>query len=152
VRGRGRKRHTLLTSTQLLNPLLLIKLLGVERNTNPHPRVVLHGSMLVSVRLFRFLPSVRPALNHQTSMAGGHELLENGGKLLGHLLEGALDGLVLALIEVGDKLLDGGLRLVELLAALHKLVLLGREGVVLLNGLLVDVLELFEGFVDALEL
>lgn len=84
-------------------------------------------------------------------MAGGHELLEDGGELARHLLERALDGFVLGVVEMLDELLDGFLRGVELLAALEELLALRGEVVVLVKGLFVDVLVLLEGFVDFAE-
>lgn len=85
-------------------------------------------------------------------MTGRHELAENGGKLLGHLLEGTLNGLVLPPVEVLHELFDGSLRVVQLFPALHQLLLLRREVVVLLKGLFVDVLVLFQCFVDLFQL
>lgn len=90
-------------------------------------------------------------MDDQTSMTGGHKALEDGGKLLGYLLERALDLLVLDMVEMGDELFDGFLRRVEFLSPLEKLVLLCCEVVVLLKGLLVDVLVLLEGGVDLFE-
>jgi hypothetical protein len=84
-------------------------------------------------------------------MTRWHELLEDGGELLGDLLEGALDGLVLALVKMRDELLDGGLGGVEFLAALEELVFLICEAVILLKGFLVDVLIFLERLVDSLD-
>jgi hypothetical protein len=84
-------------------------------------------------------------------VACGNELLENGGKLLGDLLERALNGLVLALVKMCDEFLDGFLGRVEFCSSLEELVLLGCEAVVLLKRLLVDVLVLFEGVADLFE-
>ena len=50
--------------------------------------------------------AVALALDDEPAFPGGHEAREDGGEFLGDLLEGALDGLVLALVEHLDQLLD----------------------------------------------
>lgn len=76
---------------------------------------------------------------------------ENSGKLFGHLFKGTLNGLILSAIEVFHELFNGSLRIVQFLSALHQLLLLCCEVVVLLKGLLVNVLILFQCFVDLLQ-
>lgn len=46
------------------------------------------------------------ALNHQATTASGNKPLENLGEFLGYLLEGPLNGLILALIENLDEILN----------------------------------------------
>ena len=150
--GGGR---TLLPTAKLLDLLLLVHDLGVERDRDADARVALHaGGRLLAVRLVRvvarvlFAATVRLALDDQPPVAGRDELLEDSRELARDLLERALDCLVLFLVEMLDEGLDGLLGGVELFAALEELVALGGEAVVLVEGLLVDVLVLFEGFVD----
>ena len=82
------------------------------------------------------------ALHDQLTLAPGHELGEHLAEVQGHLLERALDGLILLLVQVRHQLADLAVRLVELAPAdLHRLALLG-ELLVLVQRLLVDVPEL----------
>lgn len=85
-------------------------------------------------------------------MSGWHQLSKDSRKLLGNLLECALDSLVLAAVEMLDELFDGLLRGVQLLSSFHEVLLLGSEVVVLLESLLVHVLVLLQSLVDLLEL
>lgn len=150
-----RRELTLLTAAQLLDPLLLVERLGVERHADADARVVLDGPalrlVLGLVGRVGLLPPVGAALDHEPAVARGHELLEDVGELARHLLERALDGLVLALVQVVDELRDGRLRVGELRPPLEQLLLLRREAVVLLERLLVDVLVLLERVADLLE-
>jgi hypothetical protein len=81
-------------------------------------------------------------------VACGNQLLKDCRELARDLLECALDRLVLLLVQVLDQGLDGFLGRVELFAPLQELVALACEAVVLVKGLFVDVLVLFEGLVD----
>jgi len=139
-----------LTPAELLDLLLLVHSLGVERHADADAGVVLHTAALLLVVLL-LAARIAPALDYEPAVAGGDQALEDGGELLGDLLESALDRLVLDPIEVRDQLLNRLLRRVEFLAPLQQLLLLRGEVVVLLESLLVDVLELLQSFVDRLE-
>jgi hypothetical protein len=141
-----------LAAAELLDLLLFIKDLGVERDADTDTRVVLHASGLLLIRVeLTILTTVGFALNDKAAVTGRDQLLEDGGELLGDLLERALNGLILGLIEMIDELLDRTLRGVELLTPLKELVALRREACVLVEGLLVDVLVLLQGLVDLSE-
>lgn len=81
-------------------------------------------------------------------MAGWYKLAENGGKFLGHLFESTLNGFILSPVKMLHELFNGSLGIIQFLPALHQLLLLRREVVVLLKGLFVDVLVLFQRFID----
>lgn len=153
--GKPWGRHTLLATTELLNSLLFVQRLRVERHADSHTGVILHRSfLLLVVRLLgrvRLLPLVAAALDDQPAVAGRHEPLEDVGELARYLLEGPLDGFVFALVQMRDQFLDGLLGLVELGPALEEVLLLLREAVVLLKSFLVDVLVFLEGVADFLE-
>jgi len=104
-----RKQRTLLPAAELLNLLLLVHNLGVERHADADARVVLDARRLL-IRLIGAaalgLAAVGLALDDQPAVARGHELLKDSGKLLGHLLERALNGFVLGLVEMLNQLLD----------------------------------------------
>ena len=89
--------------------MLLIHNLGVEGHTDADAGVVIHAGGLI-VRLLGgaalVLAPVGLALDDQPAVARGHELLKDSGKLLGHLLERALNGFVLGLVEMLNQLLD----------------------------------------------
>jgi hypothetical protein len=106
----GKRGLTLLTTTELLDFLLLVQRLGVERHTNSDTGVVLHTSARLVVRVLRVLAPVGPSLDNQAAVSGRHKALEDVGELLGHLLEGALDLLVLDLVQMGYELFDRLLR------------------------------------------
>lgn len=142
---------TLLAATELLDSLLLVEVLRVERHTDTNTSVVFNCTSSLSVRFLWLLTSVGSALNHQAAVTGRNQFTEDGGKFLGDLLESTLNGFVLAAIEMLDEFFDRPLRIVQLFASLHQLVLLGGEAVVLLKGLLVDVLVLLESLVHSLE-
>jgi hypothetical protein len=127
--------------------------LAVKAHADPNPGVILHTlpRLLLAILLLRAHLAVRLALDHQAALARGHQPLEDRRKLPGHLLEGALDGLVLALVEVVDELLDRALRRVELRAPLLERVALLCEVVELLESLLVDVRVLLERLLDGVE-
>lgn len=140
---------TLLSTAELLDLLLLVRDLGVERNANANTRVVLHtGRLLVRLDRAVFVTSVRLALDDQTAVTGWHELFENSCKLLGHLLKSPLYRFVLGLVQMLNQLLNRFLRSVELLASLEELLPLRGEAVVLVESLLVDVFILLERLVD----
>lgn len=143
---------TLLTTAKLLNLLLLIKVLRVKGHADAHANVVLDAAPCLFIRLLDVLAAIRLPLDDQPAVTSRHQLAENRRKLLGHLLEGTLNGLVLSAVEVLHELFDGSLGVVQLLATLHQLLLLRREVVVLLVGLFVDVLVLFQRFVDLFQL
>jgi len=150
--------RTLLPAAELLDLLLLVHHLGVERHRDSDARVALHArGRFLAVRLVRvvvaavlFIPraAVRLALDHEPPVACGNQLLKDCRELARDLLECALDRLVLLLVQVLDQGLDGFLGRVELFAPLQELVALACEAVVLVKGLFVDVLVLFEGLVD----
>jgi hypothetical protein len=96
--GDRREGLTLLATAELLNLLLLVQSLGVERNTDANTSVVLHTAARLLVRILGILTAVRPPLDDKTAVAGWDETLEDVGKLARDLLEGPLDLLVLDLI------------------------------------------------------
>lgn len=133
--------------------MLLIHDLGVEADADAHTAVGLNAlsssrGILVRVLCVAVLAAGSLALDDQTAVAGGYELLEYGGELAGDLLKRSLDGLILGVVEMLDEFLDGLLRGVELLPALQELLALRGEVVVLVKGFLVDVLVLLESLVD----
>ena len=150
----AKKKLTLLPAAELLNLLLLIHHLGVEGHTDADASVIIHAGRLI-VRLLGGaalgLAPVGLALNDQSTVPSGDELLKDGGKFLGDLLERAFYGFVLGLVQMLDQLFNRRVRRVELLAPLKQLVPLRGEVCVLIKGLLVDVLVLFEGLVDLSE-
>ena len=83
---------------------------------------------------------VRPALDHEPTVASRYKPFEDGGKLLGNLLERALDGLVLTLVKMRDEFLNRLLRLVKFGTALEQMLLLAGKAVILFESLLVDML------------
>ena len=89
-----------MTTTELLNLLLLVHALGVERNADADARVILHTPALLLIVLFLAARIALP-LNHQPAVASGDEPLKDGSKLFGDLFKGALDRLVLDTIEMG---------------------------------------------------
>lgn len=91
---------------------------------------------------------VYPALDDQPPAPRRHQLLEHLLKVLRHLLERALDGLVLALIEHLHELLDRLGRLVQLLAPLQQLIALLCKVRILLKRFLIHVRELLQALVD----
>lgn len=149
-RGGGRAELTLLTTAELLDLLLLVHDLGVERHTDPDAGVALHPRHGFRVRLVGgpVLAPVRLALDDEAPVARRHQLLKDGCELLRDLLERPLNRLVLLLVEMLDQGLDRLLRRVQLLAPLEKLLTLCGEAVVLIKRLLVDVLVLLERLVD----
>jgi len=146
-------KHTLLPAAELLDPLLII-MFAIETDADPHPRVILHALPLRLLLGILLLPGdlpVRLPLDHEPSPPRGHQLLEHARKLPRDLLERALDGLVLALIEHGDQLLDGRVRGIEFLPPLREGIPLVGELVVLLKGLFVHVAVFLEGLVDFMQ-
>ena len=84
------------------------------------------------------------ALHHELALAAVDEPGEHLAEVKGHLLERALDGLVLLLVEERHQLLDLRVRLVELAAANLQALALLRELLVLVQRLFVDVRQLGE--------
>jgi hypothetical protein len=96
--------------------------------------------------------TVNLLLHHQLALARRHECLKYLFKVLRHLLERPLDGFILALVEGFDEFLDTLGRLVELVSTSEVLVPLLGEGLVLVKGLFIDVLVLFERASDGVQL
>lgn len=147
----GTRRLTLLPTTELLDLLLLVQSLGVERDADADTSVILHTAARFLVRMLRILTAVRPSLNDKTTVTGRDKTLKDVGKLPRYLLERPLDLLILDLVQMRNQLFDRFLRSVELLSSLQELVLLRSEAVILFKSLLVDVLVLPECLVDLLE-
>ena len=105
---------TLLSTTELLDPLLII-VLTVEAHTDTHANIILHAvSGILVVRINPIvLANVRLPLNDQPPTASGNQSLKHIVELARHLLESPLDGFVLALIEHGDEFIDRFLRGIE---------------------------------------
>ena len=91
------REPTFLTTGQLLDALLLVEFLGVERDTDTDSDVVVNlaGGLLV-VRLLGVVAGISPALDDEATVGGWDKLLENGGELLRDLLECSLDSFVFA--------------------------------------------------------
>jgi hypothetical protein len=93
---------------------------------------------------------IHTRLHDQVGLATRHELAENLGEILRHLLERALNSLVLLVVKNFDELLDGRVSVVLVALAAGKSVALLREADVLVQSLLVHqailgVLELLVG-------
>lgn len=123
-------------------------MLGVEGHANTNTDVVLNASTCFFVRLFSVLTTICFPLDDKTAVTSWHKLAENGGKFLGHLFESTLNGFILSPIKVLHELFNGSLGIVQFLPALHQLLLLRRKVVVLLKCLFVDMLVLFQRFID----
>lgn len=146
----GEGTECLLSARKLLDALLLV-MLGVERDGNAHAREVLHaGAVCAWGFIFRVVigATVGALLDDEPALACRHKLDEDVLEVLRHLLEGAVDGLVLALIEHFDERFDVISRRVELAAPLMELLALARKVFVLLKGLFVDMRILLQRFVD----
>lgn len=125
---------------------------AIKTDTDAYSCIILDGFSRLLVRFLILTCSlIRFALDYETTATSGHETLEDGGKFLGDLLEGSFNSFILALIKNFHEFLDGGLGIVQFLAAFCKGVTLRGEAVVLFESFLVDVLILFEGFRDLLE-
>jgi hypothetical protein len=83
---------------------LLVELFGVERHADTYTRIVLDRAAppLLLVRVFLFVATIRLALDNQASVASRDEFFEDGGEFPRDLLEGALNSLVLAPVEMLD--------------------------------------------------
>ena len=152
--GRGGKEggnHTLLPPTELLDPLLVV-VLAVKRDADPHTRIILHAlaSLRIRVVLISDL-SIRLALYNQPSSPRRNQFLKHACEFPRDLLERALDGFVFALIKHGDQLLDRRLRGIEFFPSLRERVPLVGELVVLLKSLFIHVAVFLEGFVDFMQ-
>lgn len=142
---------TLLSTTELLDLLLLIHL-RVEGHFDADAGVVFNTATILVVRVFRVSPAlVSFPLDDQASTSSGNQPLEYFREFFRDLLEGPLDCLVFALVEMRNQLLDGCLGGVKFFSPLQQLLLLRGEAVVLLKGFLVDVLVLLELLVDILQ-
>ena len=151
----------LLAAAELLHEVRLVALAG-KGDLDADARVLLDAlARLLGCRqlgLLRLRVVVLAALDHELRVAGRHELLEDVGEVLGHLLERAGDGLVLlrvkrlrkgwpslqrSIIDL-DEILDGRVGLVLLVLALDELLALLGEADVLVQRLLVDVAVVLE--------
>ncbi len=95
---------------------------------------------------------INPSLNNEATATSRNKLLEHFFKVLSYLLECSLNSLILALIKGFDQFLDRFGRFVEVFSPLNQLVALFSKVVVLLKSFLVDVGELFEAFIDSVQL
>lgn len=121
----------------------------VETNTDSHTHIVLNTVSSLIIRIFVFsLSSISSSLNHETATTGWDKSLENGSKLLGDLLESSFNSFVFTLIEYFNELLNGRLRIIELLSTLRQGIPLTGEGIVLLESFLVDMLVLLKSLID----
>ena len=102
---------TLLSTTQLLNALLVI-MLAVETHTDAHTSVVLNTFLVrftLTVFVFRFLVCsaiILLSLDDQSTLPSRNQLGENLSKGFADLLESPLDRFVFALIKDLDQLSD----------------------------------------------
>lgn len=129
-------------------------MLGIERHGDADTGVVLDRRVVARGAVFVVFATgfaVGASLDDEFAFSGGDELNEDVGEVFGDLLEGSGDGFVLALVEDFDEGFDGVAGGVELAAALDELLAAFGEVFVLLEGFLVDVFELAEGFVDFFE-
>eukprot|EP00053_Salpingoeca_punica_P019011 m.189584 g.189584 ORF g.189584 m.189584 type:complete len:1017 (-) comp17550_c0_seq2:745-3795(-) len=139
----GHKR--LLAAAELLQHVCLVALAG-ERHPDADACVLLDAALVGGIWLLglRRLLVVLAALHHQRGLAMRHKLVEDLGKVLGHLLESALNCLVLLVVQHGDELLDLCVGLVLLALAGTQLFALLGEADVLIERFLVDVAELLQ--------
>src|SRR3954447_25806505 len=97
---------TLLSTTQLLDPLLII-VLAIKADTDANPDIVLDtlaSFLIIGVNIILgSRVAVRLALDNEATTAGRNQLLEHVVELARDLLECTLNGLVLALIKDGNK-------------------------------------------------
>lgn len=132
---------TLLSTTELLNALLII-MLAIEADADSNTDIVLHTLaciLIVRINLLtRASRMVCLALDDETTTTCRNKLFKHIVKLAGHLLEGSLNGLVLALIKDRDEIIDRLLRCVQLGTTGGQRLTLFGETVVLLKCLLVD--------------
>jgi len=141
---------TLLTTTQLLDTLLLV-VLAVERDTDTDTSVIFDTLTWLFVRVFIVsVALIGLALDDQTATASGDQALKDGCEFLGYLLECSLDSFIFALIQDFNKVLNRRKTVIELLSSLRKTISLRGEAVILLKGLLVDTLVFLEGIIDLL--
>jgi hypothetical protein len=95
---KGRMAHTLLSTTQLLNSLLLV-MLAVEGHADTNTSVVLYTLARLVIRVFFFSCTlISLALDDQSTTTSWNQSFENRSELLGDLLECSLNGLILSLI------------------------------------------------------
>jgi hypothetical protein len=143
----GKRTERLLTSRELPNLLLLV-VLAVERYGNADTCVLFHFALLalglflfhvIVVRYVATRVAVRFAVDNEATAADGNELLEDFAKSCGDLLEGTGDGLVFALVEHIDKVLDGLARCVEFGTTFCERSSLTRKVLVMFECFLVDV-------------
>lgn len=97
---------TLLSTTELLDSLLLIQVLRVERHADTDTDVVLDATASFFVRLVGVLATVGSSLDDESTVTSRYELPENGGKFLGHLLEGSLNSFILSSIQMLHELFN----------------------------------------------
>ena len=97
---------TLLSTTELLDSLLLIQVLRVERHADTDTNVVLYAAASFFVRLVGVLTTVGSSLDDESTVTSRYELAENGGKFLGHLLEGSLNSFILSSIQMLHELFN----------------------------------------------
>lgn len=106
IYGQRKGARTLLTTTQLLDALLVI-MLAVERDTDTNTRIVLHTLTLLLIRLVVFTSAlISFTLNNQAATTSWYQALEDRGKLLRDLLESPLDSLIFALVKDVDEVLN----------------------------------------------
>lgn len=150
-KDKAQRAQTLLTTTELLDSLLLVQVLRVERDADAHTNVIFNTASSLLVGLVTVSSTICAALDNETAVTGRYKLSKDGGKLLGYLLEGTLNGFILSAIEMFNELFNRPLRGSEFFSSLHQLILLCGEVVVLFKSLLVDMLVLLQCFVDLLE-
>jgi hypothetical protein len=117
-------------------------MLAVEADANPYSCVIFNTFppvVLALLILFLSRLDISSSLYNQTTFASWHQFLKDGCKFARHLLEGSFNGLIFALIQMIDQLLDRLLRGIQLCSTLDQgLPLLGKI-VVLFKSLLIDV-------------
>jgi hypothetical protein len=103
----GEVKLTLLPTTELLNLLLLVHNLRVERHRDADSCVAFNTARPFIIRVITTLATpVGLALDNKPTVACRYQLLKDGRELARHLLEGTLDSLVLLLVQVLDERLD----------------------------------------------
>lgn len=160
----GERAERFLATGELLDALLLV-VLAVEGDGDADARVVFdrRGALFLAVASGHLFVAfvveavaaagllVALALDDEHAAAGGHELDKDFGEGLGDLLEGPLNGFVFALVEDVDEVFDGFATCVKLFLPVGEVLSLFGEVFVLLEGFLVHVGILFEGFVHFAE-
>mmetsp|Transcript_13161 Transcript_13161/g.43399 ORF Transcript_13161/g.43399 Transcript_13161/m.43399 type:complete len:719 (+) Transcript_13161:1846-4002(+) len=149
----GERHHRLLPARELLHDL---RVAASERDADLDADVLFDAPALLAftggvlgvaaaaASFGRLLVREALLLHHELPLAVGDELRKDVAKIFRHLLEGALDRLVLALVQHLDHLVDLVVVGLHLRDAQLEVVALLRKAAVLVERLFVDVAKLFD--------